>query len=318
MPSECVESRDTIFQDTNYLKFLVEDTGISVYNYWNRRLGRRNRMIDIIIDAVLDSVKALPFLFLAYYLIEYLEHKVDIRSLHNLMMHKKAGVCIGALLGAFPQCGFSVTAANFYTSRLITVGTLLAVFLATSDEAVPILLAEPGMLPIVWKVIGVKIIVAVAAGLIVDIFWKKQKKIGPFKELCQDCHCEDKSILKPALRHTVQLFVFLLIVNLILGFVMEMASESILQKVFLNGSIFQPFLTTLVGMIPNCAASVALTELYIGGQITFGSMTAGLCSGAGLGIAVLLKTNKRKKENLGIILILYLVAVATGLILNIL
>lgn len=275
-------------------------------------------MIDIIADALLDSVKALPFLFLAYYLIEYLEHKVDIRALHNLMMHKKAGVCIGALLGAFPQCGFSVTAANFFTSRLISVGTLLAVFIATSDEAIPILLAEPGMLPDVWKVILIKIIVAVAAGLTVDIFWKKQKKIGPFKELCQDCHCEDEgSILKPALRHTVQLFIFLLAVNLVLGFVMEMASDAILQKIFLNGSIFQPFLTTLIGMIPNCAASVALTELYIGGQITFGSMLSGLCAGAGLGIAVLLKTNKRKKENLGIILILYAVAVAAGLILNI-
>lgn len=275
-------------------------------------------MADIIADAVLDSVKALPFLFLAYYLIEYLEHKVDIRSLHNLMMHKKAGVCIGALLGAFPQCGFSVTAANFFTSRLITVGTLLAVFIATSDEAIPILLAEPGMLPVVWKVIVIKIVVAVVAGLLVDIFWKKQKKIGPFKELCQNCHCEDKSILKPALRHTGQLFLFLLVINLILGFVMEMASDAILQKIFLNGSIFQPFLTTLVGMIPNCAASVALTELYISGQITFGSMMSGLCAGAGLGIAVLLKINKRKKENLGIILILYAVAVAAGSIINIL
>ena len=273
-------------------------------------------VFDIIIDAVLDSVKAVPFLFVAYYLIEYLEHKVDIRFLHNLMMHKKAGVCIGALLGAFPQCGFSVTAANFYTSRLITVGTLLAVFLATRDEAVPILLSEPGMFPVVWKMIIIKIIVAVIAGLIVDIFWKKQKKIGPFKELCKDCHCEDTSIMQPAIRHTGQLFVFLLIVNLILGFIMEMASEAFLQKIFLGGSIFQPFLTTLVGMIPNCAASVALTELYIGGQITFGSMMSGLCAGAGLGIAVLLKTNKRKKENLGIILILYGVAVAAGLMLN--
>lgn len=273
-------------------------------------------MVDIILDAVLDSVKALPFLFVAYYLIEYLEHRVNIQSVHNLMMHKKAGVCIGAVLGAVPQCGFSVTAANFFTSRLISVGTLLAVFIATSDEAIPILLAEPGMLSVVWKIILVKIAAAIAVGMVVDIFWKKQKKIGPFKELCQDCHCQDDGILMPALRHTMQLFVFLLAVNLILGFAMSMVSEDMLQKIFLSGSVLQPFMTSLVGMIPNCAASVALTELYIGGHITFGSLAAGLCSGAGLGIAVLLKTNKRKKENAGIILILYGVSAAAGLLLN--
>jgi hypothetical protein len=273
-------------------------------------------MINIILDAVLDSLKALPFLFAAYYLIEYLEHRVNIQSLHNLMMHKKAGVCIGAVLGAVPQCGFSVTAANFFTSRLITVGTLLAVFIATSDEAIPILLAEPGMLSVVWQIILLKIIVAAAVGLIVDMFWKKQKKIGPFRELCQDCHCEDKSILKPALRHTIQLFGFLLIVNLILGLIMGTVSDAVLGRIFLNGSMMQPFLTALVGMIPNCAASVALTELYISGQIAFGSLAAGLCSGAGLGIEVLLKTNKRRKENVGIIAILYGVSVLVGLILN--
>jgi hypothetical protein len=273
-------------------------------------------MINIILDAVLDSLKALPFLFAAYYLIEYLEHRVNIQSLHSLMMHKKAGVCIGAVLGAVPQCGFSVTAANFFTSRLITVGTLLAVFIATSDEAIPILLAEPGMLSVVWQIILLKIIVAAAVGLIVDMFWKKQKKIGPFRELCQDCHCEDKSILKPALRHTIQLFGFLLIVNLILGLIMGTVSDAVLGRIFLNGSMMQPFLTALVGMIPNCAASVALTELYISGQIAFGSLAAGLCSGAGLGIAVLLKTNKRRKENVGIIAILYGVSVLVGLILN--
>jgi hypothetical protein len=220
------------------------------------------------------------------------------------------------VLGAVPQCGFSVTAANFFTSRLITVGTLLAVFIATSDEAIPILLAEPGMLSVVWQIILLKIIVAAAVGLIVDMFWKKQKKIGPFRELCQDCHCEDKSILKPALRHTIQLFGFLLIVNLILGLIMGTVSDAVLGRIFLNGSLLQPFLTALIGMIPNCAASVALTELYISGQIAFGSLAAGLCSGAGLGIAVLLKTNKRRKENVGIIAILYGVSVLVGLILN--
>lgn len=273
--------------------------------------------MEIIIDACIDSLKALPFLFLAYYVIEYLEHKVELQRIQGWMKHKKAGVCVGALLGAFPQCGFSVTSANLYTSHLISAGTVLAVFISTSDEAIPILLAEPEMLPQIAKILLIKIAAGIVVGLLVDFIWRNQRTVHNLHDVCQECHCEERSILKSALHHTGELFLFLLAVNLILGFVMAGVSEAVLEKLFLNGSIFQPFLTSLIGLIPNCAASVALTELYLAGHIAFGSLIAGLCSGAGLGMVLLFKMNKHMKDNMIILAVLYGTAVITGMLVNI-
>lgn len=274
-------------------------------------------MFELIAEALTDTLRALPFLFFAYVLIEYMEHHVSLQFLQRLMTHNRLGIVVGALLGVIPQCGFSVTAANFYTSRLISAGTLVAVFLATSDEAIPILIAEPGMLPVVWKMILLKLIIAIAAGILLDMVWKKKEKHEMFHELCHDCHCEERSFLRSAAYHTLKLGIFLLAVNLILGGLMEFASGNVIRKMFLDGNVFQPFLTALIGLIPNCAASVALTELYLEGHIAFGSLAAGLCSGAGLGIAVLFRTNKSRKENLIILGWLYLAAVVAGGLINV-
>lgn len=226
----------------------------------------------------------------------------------------------GAVLGCIPQCGISVAAANFYSGRLISVGTLMAVFFATSDEALPILLSNPEAYPDILKLLAVKLISAVVLGFLVDIILKcflKPAETEPFHELCEDCDCEHEGILRSALRHTVKIAVFLLVVNIILEAAIHLIGEESISKVLLSGSAFQPLLTALIGFIPNCAASVILTELYLAGSLSFGSAVAGLCTGAGMGIAVLFKTNKHPRENFTIVGVLYVAAVLTGVICNI-
>lgn len=276
-------------------------------------------MIEVIEEALLDALKAFPFLFLAYLLIEYIEHYMNKVSLERLLKRKKTSVCAGALLGVVPQCGFSVTASNLYATGLISVGTLLAVFLATSDEAVPILLARPELWSDMGIILCLKVVIGLTAGLLVDYFWKNEHREPKFEKVCHHCHCEENhGIVKPALTHTVKMFLFILILNLIFGILLEYCSETLISGLFLNGSIFQPFIAALFGLIPNCAPSVALTQLYVQQQISFGSLVAGLCSGAGLGIAVLFRINDDKRECVKILVILYGVAVAAGMVINLL
>lgn len=274
-------------------------------------------MVEVIMDALLDALKAFPFLFLAYLLIEYIEHYMNKASLEQLLKRKKTSVCAGALLGVVPQCGFSVTASNLYATGLISSGTLLAVFLATSDEAVPILLVRPDMWSDVGVILCLKVVIALAAGLLMDYFWKDNHREPQFEKVCHHCHCEEEQgIVKPALIHTGKMFLFILALNLILGILLEYCSETLISALFLNGSVFQPFVAALFGLIPNCAPSVALTQLYIQQQISFGSLVAGLCSGAGLGMAVLFRINDDRRECVKILGALYGVAVAAGMVIN--
>lgn len=271
-------------------------------------------MQEVVLDAVLDTLKALPFLLGAYLLMELLEHR-NLGARHGLL--QRLGPAGGAVLGCVPQCGFSVAAANLYAARFITPGTLLAVFLATSDEAVLILLSQPQALGEVAKLLGVKLVAAAAFGFLAD------RLLGRFLHgedtpdphlLCQEAHCGcgGQGIVKPALKHTGQIALFLLAVNLLLGLAMDAMGEAALSRLLLSGSAFQPLLTGLIGFIPNCAASVLLTELYLGGTLSFGSAVAGLCTGAGLGLAVLFRVNKPLRENLALAGLLYAAAVVTG------
>lgn len=275
-------------------------------------------MIEVIMEAVLDALKALPFLFVAYLLIEYIEHYMKKASLEKLLKHKKTSVCAGAVLGVVPQCGFSVTASNLYATGLISTGTLLAVFLATSDEAIPILMARPEMWSVMVKILPLKVLIAVLAGWLTDYFWRNKKREPKFEKVCGHCHCENShGLVKPALTHTIKMFIFILILNLIIGVLLEYCSETVLNALFLNGSVFQPFVAALFGLIPNCAPSVALTQLFIQQQISFGSLVAGLCSGAGLGMAVLFRMSDDKKDCVKILLLLYGIAVVSGMMINI-
>lgn len=275
--------------------------------------------LDVLKDALIDGIKTLPFLFGVYLLIEYIERKGSNKLEKSLQSLGHFGAVGGSLLGAVPQCGFSVVASNLYTGRLITMGTLVAVYLSTSDEALPILIANPSFAGKLWQLILIKFAVGVIAGLIVDLAFKllgKKQMAHPFEELCQDCDCQHHGIIHSALHHTVGIFLFILAVNLILGCVMEFAGENTLKSLMMTDSALQPLIAGLVGFIPNCAASVVLTSLYMEGVISFGSLIAGLCTGAGVGLLVLFKTNKHIKENLAIMLILYISGITAGFIAN--
>ena len=278
-------------------------------------------VLDIILDALIDTAKMLPFLFAVYLLIEYLEHKASDKLANSLRKLGPFGPVGGALFGCIPQCGFSVAVSNLYSGRLVSLGTLIAVYIATSDEAIPILLSNPQSVGEVWKLIAAKAVIAVLAGLIVDGIMKLCHRRGneenePYHDLCEDCGCEEHGILYSAIKHTAQIFTFLFVVSLILGFAIYLLGEERLDRVLMTDSAFQPLLAALIGLIPNCSASVVLTNLYAAGSLSFGSVVAGLSTGAGLGLVVLFRTNKNLKQNIGITALLYAIGAASGLIIN--
>lgn len=276
-------------------------------------------MLDILMDTIIDSLKLLPFLFVTYLIIEYIGHK----SSHNLVGSlRKYGVFGGAVAGSFPQCGFSVAASNLYNNKVISVGTLIAVFISTSDEAIPVLLANSGSLSIILKLIATKIIIAVIAGYIADYGFSKYfnskeiNNVSNIKSLhFHDCH---DGILKSTLRHTINIFVFIFVTILLMNLAIYIISEDNLSKILLTDSILQPAVVALIGFIPNCASSIIITQLYISGSLSFGSAVAGLCSGAGVGLIVLFKVNKNIKENMKIILYIYIISVLAGSLLQVL
>ncbi len=273
---------------------------------------------DVLLDAILDSLRLLPFLFAAFFLLEALEHHSTAFSDWILRNLKRTGPLAGSILGCIPQCGFSVLAANLYAGGVLSPGTLLAVFLSTSDEAVLILLGHPGNGREILHLLLAKLIIAAAAGYAVDLF--AGKKISSPKEisgLCTDCGCHSRhGILLPALNHTFRLFLYIFVFSSALNLVITLFGLNAISSFLLNGSIFQPFFAALIGFVPNCAASVFLTELYLGGALSFSSVVAGLCTNAGVGLVVLFRVNKNRKENFQITALLYCAAVISGVVLH--
>lgn len=279
---------------------------------------------DIILDAVLDTAKMIPFLFAAFLLIEFIEHKAGSHIEDFLKKTGKGrflGSFAGAVLGCIPQCGFSVAAANFFSGRLITMGTLLAVFISTSDEALLIILAHPDRISSILPLVLSKIVIGVTVGVIADTVLHLRKSFHEedpdFEEFCSDCGCGNHGIWYSALKHTLKILIFILIVNLVLGFAVGIAGEEAIAAAAEKTGFLQPLLTTVIGLVPNCAVSVMLTELYCDGIIPFGSALAGLISSAGIGLAVLFRTNKKTKENFIILGILILTGFAAGIVCNI-
>lgn len=272
-------------------------------------------MLDILMDTLIDSLRILPFLFITYLIIEYIEHKSSDRLVNGL---RKYGVLGGALLGSFPQCGFSVAAANFYSNKVISVGTLIAVFISTSDEAIPVILANSGSLEVVLKLIITKIIIAIIAGYVADAFFSKHFKVESQdnEEHHHHFHNHHGGIGQAALKHTVEIFIFMTVTTFFLNLGIYLIGEENLSKVLLTGSFFQPAVVALFGFIPNCASSIIITQLYLSGSLSFGSAIAGLSTAAGVGILVLFKVNKNVKENVKIMLYIYLVAVLFGSLIN--
>ena len=276
-------------------------------------------VVDVLMDAAMDSVRMLPFLFAAFCLLEAMEKHAGNFSQRVLTGIRGAGPVLGAVLGCVPQCGFSVLAANLFSGGMISAGTLLAVFLSTSDEAILMILGQPESAGVVGRLLLTKVLIAVAAGYLVDLCFPKlfagKKEIH---DLCEkdSCGCgHSHGVLLPAWNHTIRLFVYILAFSACLNLILEVAGIGKVESLFWSGSIFQPVLTALIGFIPNCAASVLLTELYMKGVISFAAAVAGLCTSVGVGLVVLWRVNRDQKENLKLMGVLYVVAVVSGIML---
>lgn len=281
-------------------------------------------MLEVLIDTIVDSIKLLPFLFIAYLIMEYIEHKTSDKTKEIVQKSGKFGPFIGGILGIFPQCGFSAIASNLYAGRIITLGTLIAIFLSTSDEMLPILISKAVSIDIILKILGLKLLIGIIAGFIIDIiirYFKKNEDDNKEKivEICEHehCHCEKEGIVKSSLKHTVSIFIYILIVSFILNTIIHIIGEDKLSMLILNRPVLGPIIAGIIGLIPNCAASVILTELYLSQVISISTMISGLLVGAGVGILILFRVNKNIKENIKIIGLLYTIGVIAGIILEI-
>ena len=271
-------------------------------------------IMEIIMDSFIDSMRLVPFLFAAYLVMEYLEHKAGNKMQQAIRRAGKGGPVIGGVLGIFPQCGFSAAASNLYAGRIITLGTLMAVFLSTSDEMLPIMISENAGAGMIAKVLAVKLLVAVTAGFVIDLIFSGNKKEMQIEHLCEQhhCHCEN-GIWKSALHHTVEIFLYILVISLALNLLIMWIGEEALGSIILDRPVVGTLIAGLVGLIPNCAASVVITQLYLNGVLGAGGMIAGLLSGSGVGILVLLRVNDDRGENLRVIGLLYAIGVAAGM-----
>ena len=266
--------------------------------------------LDVLGESLVDTAKMLPFLFLAYLLIEYIETRHGERIEALLAGGGRWGSIPGAVLGCVPQCGFSAIASNFYSSRVITLGTLMAVYLATSDEAIPLLVSMPAYWDKLAVLMVIKVVYAIVVGFVLDFVLRgvlpkslRGGYTGHADEVdCHEEHSDEEGkpapIWKAALRHTLEIFVFIFAFSLVFGLIVEGVGEDVFASVLGSMGFFQPVVAALVGLIPNCAASVLLTQLYVEGALRFSSLVAGLCTGAGVGLAVLWRTNPSWKQNL--------------------
>ncbi len=276
-------------------------------------------MLEILLDAIIDSVKLVPFLFITYLIMEYIEHKTKDKTKEVVKKSGKYGPLIGSILGIFPQCGFSVSATNLYAARVITLGTLIAVYLSTSDEMLPIFLSEAVPLNTILTILGIKLIVGMIAGFVIDLIMRKKHKQEEEKiiDLCEKehCHCEH-GIVKSALKHTLSIFIFILLVTIMINLLMFVIGEENIKNFLQNRPILAPIIAGFIGLIPNCASSVILTQMYLENMISVATMISGLLVGAGVGLAVLFKMNKGVKQNIRIVALLYAIGVVAGIIIE--
>ena len=319
-------------------------------------------MLDVILDTLIDSVKLVTFLFLTYLAMEYLEHKAGESTVKMVRKAGKMGPFFGGVAGIMPQCGFSAAASNLYAGRVITLGTLIAIYLSTSDEMLPLLISSDEVsVAFILKILGAKVAIGAIAGFVIDLVIREQRvhhhdhahahaasvkasSVGVsaaesdghayddnghhdeddyaehdhIHELCEHdhCHCEEDGIFLSAVKHTLQITFFIMVIGFVLNLILHFVGEDALANLILNRPVIGPVLAGIVGLIPNCAASVTITQLYISGVISLGAMMSGLLVGAGVGLLVLFRVNPDKKENLKIVGILYVIGVLTGIVIN--
>ena len=276
-------------------------------------------MLEILKEAILDSIKLLPFLFIVYLVMEYIEHKSNKKTERIIKSSGKFGPIVGGILGAFPQCGFSVMASNLYVARVISLGTLFSIYLSTSDEMLPILLSSGAEFNVIAKFLFAKILIGITIGVIIDLLIRRKnvKVKTEMEKICnhESCHW-DENIFLSSLKHTFNILVFIFIINIIMDSLIFIVGEENISSLFVSNIFIGPIISSLIGLIPNCASSVIITELFINNTITFGSAIAGLLSSSGIGLLVLFKVNKNYKENIKILSALYLISAFIGIILN--
>lgn len=325
-------------------------------------------ILHVIWHAFLESIITLPIIFVCYLVIELLEEKILTKYKTSKLLKSKIAPVVSAGFGIIPQCGFSVVATDLYSKKLITLGSLMAIYIATSDEALPILLSNSSSYLDLFLIIGIKFVYAIVVGLLIDaIFRKKQenkaismvnhttnsenllvsneketkvvemsttqeekentnaKKDEHSDEVIEGCchhdlkHSHESKIshifLHP-LFHSLKIFSFILIINIIFGLLIEFVGQNVIADFMMATGFFQPFIVALVGLIPNCAASVIITELFLVGGISLGSCIAGLCVNSGIALVLLFKLNKNVKENVLILISLYALGVLLGVIVN--
>lgn len=289
-------------------------------------------MPDWLCDAILDSFHILPLLFIVFFIIELIEFFYSEKINSFMKKSEKSAPLIGSLAAIIPQCGFSVIASTLYIRRFITKGTLIGIYLATSDEAIPILLANPTHTHLVVPVVGLKLFIGILAGYLIDFILKDKKYIPIVEEADSDndlhadegcchhsvSHRRKRELIYHPLKHTFNIFIFILLITILLNFVLAVYAEhSILHLLLGKVKVLEPIITAFVGLIPNCAVSIALTMLLIKGSISFGAVMSGLLSNAGLGILVLCRHNENYKDTLKIISILLCISIASGLLIQI-
>lgn len=274
-------------------------------------------MWDVILDTLFDVIKLLPFLFLTYLAMEYLEHRTGEKAEALVKKAGRFGPVIGGVLGIAPQCGFSAAASNFYAGRVITLGTLLSIYLSTSDEMLPVLISEKAPFGLIGKLLLAKAAVGIMAGVTVDFLLRKKNTPpeGHIHNICEQehCHCE-QGIFRSAVSHTAQIALFILLITFLLNLLLYFAGEDVLTTLLLNRPVVGPLLAGLVGLIPNCAGSVVITQLYLEGVIGTGAAMAGLLTGSGVGLLVLFRVNRDRRENLRILGLLYGIGVSVGIV----
>ena len=292
-----------------------------------------------------DSILVILVLFFTYLAMEYLEHRAGDKLQQVVEKAGRLGPVIGAAVGVVPQCGFSAAASNLYAGRVITMGTLIAIYLSTSDEMLPVMISAKAPASLILSILAIKVAVGIIAGFMVDLAFGQgqgeHKDHGGHKdhaahngheshetheghehhtrihEMCEQEHCDcEKGILHSAVKHTVHVGIFLLFITFALNFLLEIVGEDVLSALLLDRPIAGPVIAGIVGLIPNCAASVAITELYLGGMLGLGSMLSGLLVGAGVGLLVLFRVNRHTTENLKITGILYCVGVFAGIVIE--
>ena len=324
---------------------------------------------DVILDALIDTAKLLPLLFIVYYIIELIEYKYALKFQNNKFLKGKASPVIGALLGCVPQCGFSVVTTDLYSRGSVSIGALIAVYIATSDEAIPLMISNPDSILWLLALIGIKIVLAILIGYLAMylykvIFKRKKEYVSPNnhnEKVVEDDHSHNENDkediyneqtsgvvlegnvgeinaetqsdvhggcchhhvgkktfdwLHPLL-HCLKISAFILVINLLFGFITEIwIGEEALTNFLVSSLYWQPLLAIIIGLIPNCVSSVVITELFLMGGLSFGSLVAGLMVNAGIGLIILLKQNKNWKENLFIFLMLIIPSLIAGYALN--